>query len=282
MRGIVKTTPNCRKCLGTIYSKVIDLSSLTADQKACSKLEIKDVLEKYPVSDTTCVPMCDILNQSIMERVYISHAKKPTPARIDPFYKLKKQSRAFSKKLADEIKPRTPEEMLRISLASNAIDLSHLTFEQATAKFHEILEIGPAIDETALVLGHIKRKPKLVFVSDNVGELYFDRFLLDYIFEEWEKEITVVVRSSYALNDNLLEDVNDAGLITDNIIQFKGLGFYQLVDDFENTAILAKGQAAYLTVPILNEHSLHVLNIKCRPIADSLGSKVGNSAIVML
>lgn len=164
--------------------------------------------------------------------------------------------------------------------AMDSVDTAHLTalMEQAT---EQVPADSPAY---AALLGDLARAKRLVFLTDNCGEIVLDRLLLDEIHEQYPTlAMTVLVRGERVLNDATMEDVHQIGLdrvdyltVMGNGDRLAGTGLgrispaaAQALDEAD--LIMAKGQGNYETLQGCGLNIYYAFLCKCRLFADRFG-----------
>jgi uncharacterized protein with ATP-grasp and redox domains len=150
-----------------------------------------------------------------------------------------------------------------------------------------------AIDETNKIWRLLQETKSILFLTDNAGEVVFDRPLLK-ILSELGVEVTVAVKGAPVLNDATLEDASTARLDEFSTVITTGGGavgvlpkwcsknFLSLFDKVD--LVVAKGMGHWETLP---EFSIpiptaHLLRTKCEPVARSLGVSKGRNIMKLL
>ena len=105
---------------------------------------------------------------------------------------------------------------LRFSQIGNYIDFGALgsVDDAKLADFLEQAEALPLSEETYLKFTeNLKQAKKLVFMTDNCGEIVLDKLLLETITKEFPHvERTIIVRGEPVLNDATMEDALQVGI----------------------------------------------------------------------
>ncbi|MFX1476247.1 MAG: DUF89 domain-containing protein [Promethearchaeota archaeon] len=150
-----------------------------------------------------------------------------------------------------------------------------------------------AIDETSLVWRLLQNTRSALFLTDNAGEIVFDRPLLKIISELGIK-VTVAVKGAPVLNDATLEDASSARLdefsevITTGgsavgvIPRWCSKDFLSRFDEVD--LVIAKGMGHWETLPEFSvpKPTAHLLRTKCEPVARSLGVSKGHNIVKLL
>jgi uncharacterized protein with ATP-grasp and redox domains len=168
---------------------------------------------------------------------------------------------------------------------------SHTVREDFLAFFREAFSGGLAIDDTDRIR---EKTARVVYFTDNCGEIVFDRLLLEYLHRNGSR-ITLVVRDAPILNDATMAEARALRLdrFTDRI-ETTGCGCELGVrlDCLPPavtraiagcTLIISKGMANYES---FSEFSglppvAYMMAVKCDPIADAVGVPRG-SRVAML
>ena len=215
----------------------------------------------------------------------------------DPYLEIKKRSDALAKRLTDELKKLVKESddpfeiALRLAIAGNIID-----YGQARNVDDSIVE--KTIQETldakldkrmikALYLD-IKKSSSILYIGDNAGEIYFDKLFLQMIPNS---SITFVVRGRPIINDATMDDAIEAGIhkltkVIDTGDGTPGVVLEDCSNEFirafsEADLIISKGQGNFETLSDIDDKKIYfLLKIKCEPVAQITGHKLGESVIL--
>lgn len=115
---------------------------------------------------------------------------------------------------------------IQYAMIGNYIDFGAMK-EVDEEKLNELLEQARTINLNNQEFESLKReiltKKKMVYLTDNCGEIVFDKLLISYIQEmNPELDITVLVRGGNVLNDATMDDAMQVGL--DRIVKVTGNG----------------------------------------------------------
>ncbi len=219
----------------------------------------------------------------------------------DPYRHEKTRTTEEALRLYEEIKPRVEAEMAgmdpvsrigyaaKLAAAGNIIDFGIGKPFDIEATLEETLRDGFAVDHSRELHEALEASDSFLLVSDNAGEIVFDRFLLDEVLR-MGKRVVVSVRSRGILNDAVREDAVTAGITDPVEILETGTGSLGLMldeasqefrDEFERAGVvLAKGQANYETLNDVERRIFFILRIKCHVIGDGMGLPNGVSALL--
>lgn len=153
--------------------------------------------------------------------------------------------------------------------------------EKLEDNFEKMCENGLDADDTEKIRKYLKKNSRVLFFTDNCGEIVFDKLLCREI-KKFGVHLTVVVRESPIMNDATLEDAEKLGLkdAVDEITASSnavGIDFNEISDDLKKRIenadlIICKGMGMYEAFcekeyrPVV-----HLLRTKCRPVADDMG-----------
>ncbi|RLG35791.1 hypothetical protein DRN98_00430 [Methanosarcinales archaeon] len=144
------------------------------------------------------------------------------------------------------------------------------------------------------VLNRIKNASKILYLTDNAGEIVFDLFFIEELIE-MGKEVIISPKSSPILNDATVDDVNEFADFDIQIIptgSFVGFspdeadpGFLEHLWN-EDYLVIAKGMGNYEVISEfeteLSGRLIYILRAKCAPVADSIGVNQGNLVAMLV
>jgi uncharacterized protein with ATP-grasp and redox domains len=209
----------------------------------------------------------------------------------DPFKELKQQSNLEALSVCEHVRPtlRSFRDLVLAGIIGNTYDYGVKT-HQVTENFDEFFSTmfsrGLTIDDTDRILPLTKR---VVYFTDNCGEIVFDRLLLEYLHANGS-DITLVVRDAPILNDATLEEAEQFGLGEfSTTITTTGCGTELgirldlcppvLKEALRNcTLIISKGMANYESLSLEKDLPpvAYFMSVKCEPIADDIGVPKGS------
>jgi len=186
---------------------------------------------------------------------------------------------------------------IEFHLEDQLIDLNSL--DQFLQDSLEDVEKKLAIDDILELFNLLKKKKKILYLTDNAGEIVFDYILIDELYKIG-KEVIVAVKQSPVLNDATMEDAKIAGLLelaiksnskvkiitteTDHV----GIILSETPKNFLKTLygaeiIIAKGMGYYESLSEENNITpiAHLFKIKCRSMAAELNKEI-NCNIALL
>jgi hypothetical protein len=214
----------------------------------------------------------------------------------DPFADLKSDGNAESIRVCRNVRKnlRTLRDHVLAAVIGNTFDYGvkgHTVTDNFPDFFRREFARGLTIDDTDSIAPLCSR---VVYLSDNCGEIVFDRLLIQYLKSQGS-HITLAVKSRPLLNDATLQDALMLGL--DRIVDLLttngpdaeiGITLDRVPDELSEaisrcTLIIAKGMANFES---LSEQTglppvAYLLAAKCRPIADEVGVPVGSKIALL-
>ncbi|MCK9630009.1 MAG: ARMT1-like domain-containing protein [Methanoregula sp.] len=210
----------------------------------------------------------------------------------DPFDKLKRSGNQQAYGVCRQVRHRlhTFRDYVHAAVIANIFDYGvkgHDVTTDFLSFFSAEIEKDLYIDDTEKILPLCSR---VVYLSDNCGEIVFDKLLIQYL-KSHGSHVTLAVKESPILNDATMEDALELGLdrIVDHLTSTGGgaeaeigINLDLIPDDLRQaldqcTIIIAKGMANFESLSDMNDMPpiAYLLAAKCRPVADELGVPVG-------
>lgn len=155
--------------------------------------------------------------------------------------------------------------------------------EFLSREFENLTKEGLGVDDTPAIKKIVSGAKNVAYITDNCGEVYFDRLLLEEL-KKFDAKLTLVVRGAAIISDALLKDAEAAGLtkLVDRTIttgRFAvGLPIYDIPDDLRETLenadiIIAKGMANYESLSDLPYRPVaYLMRTKCKAVSESIGA----------
>ena len=200
----------------------------------------------------------------------------------DRFLEEKRQSNAFVLERMDQIRAKIEQAEdrvlagLKFAILGNYIDFSALygevSFEKLDAMLETALEMELDMDVYRSLCAELEQGGKLLYLTDNAGEIGFDRLFAEAIAAKYPQiSITFCVRGGPALNDATREDARQVGIpfpVIDNgnlvpgtELKILGAEAKQALDSAD--LIIAKGQANAETLLDSGYNIYFAFLIKC-------------------
>lgn len=173
---------------------------------------------------------------------------------------------------------------LRFAILGNYIDFSALqgqvSFEELDGLLDRAEEMTPAGDGYAHLRADLEKAKSLLYLTDNAGEIGFDRVFAEVIQKEYpDLQITFCVRGGPAMNDALRADAELMGIpfpVIDNGNRVAGTQIDQLSADAKQAletadVIIAKGQGNVETMYGCGCNVYYAFLVKCERFVAEFG-----------
>ena len=212
--------------------------------------------------------------------------------RSDHFKEEKEMSNRFVMERLDAIRSRidSAEDPLyagmQMAVLGNYIDFSALRGEVSFERLEEMLEKAGTIaldrQNYAKFCADLEKAKALLYITDNAGEIGFDRLLAEGIAAQYpDLQITFCVRGGPASNDATREDAAEVGIrfpVVDNGCTVAGTELELLTPEtrkiFETAdVILSKGQANVETLYGCGLNIYYLFLIKCARFQEYFGKE---------
>ena len=153
-----------------------------------------------------------------------------------------------------------------------------------------------AIDDVPKLMNALSKAKNVLYLTDNAGEIVFDKFLINVITKHYPVNVVVAVKSTPILNDAILDDALQIGLmdVAKVITGCSSVGLHledcseEFLEHLEKAdIIIAKGQGHYESLSqehahIVRKPIVYLLKVKCRVIAGSLGVSKGANIVKII
>jgi len=184
---------------------------------------------------------------------------------------------------------------LRMALAGNIMEFGardhEVNLNRLEEEIMEIVEGKAEIDDSDRVYEKVKKAKRILYVTDNAGELVLDKLFIDELRNY--ANVTVAPLSRPVQDDASVEDVKRAGIDGDILPRgdFIGVWFERTPAEFQRAwkeadLIIAKGMACYETLvdrpDILDGKVALLMKAKCRPVAEDIRVPLGASVVKVL
>jgi uncharacterized protein with ATP-grasp and redox domains len=282
----MKLTDTCMHCL------------LSRVQLECSLAGVPPSLTKQVTAECNQMLLdlkdSDLLHPQIASRIH-RHACNRV-GNHDPFQDLKAKGNAQALIVCRSVRGTLVSFRNRVlaSVIANTFDYGvqgHTVSGDFADFFKREFSGGLSIDDTDAILRHAVR---VVYLTDNCGEIVFDRLVVDFLKAQGSS-VTIAVRDSPILNDATMEDAIALGFgrSADRLTTTGGgaeIGLDRkkmprdLTDAIDHcTLIIAKGMANYESLSMYGglPPVAYLMAVKCQPVADDVGVPVGSKIALL-
>ncbi len=278
----MKASLECYDCLGRLICQAAKLA--TSDellrQKAVEKA--RGVLDQEFSGEQISIAIATKLHKVIREIT-----GNPDPYRIVKGDELRVAGELFAKVMVRY--KNTINDYIKLATVANAIDFFR-SLDAVAEDMNRPMKF--TIDDSQQFEAKLKKASKVLYLADNVGEIYFDLPLVKRMRQL--VDVKYVVKPLPVQNDATAEDVKEAGLggefgvvITTGVASpgvILEWASEQFREEFEAAdLVFAKGMGHYESLSELPGQGkvFYCLMAKCRPVANSLGIPL-NSYVAML
>ncbi|ACL17452.1 damage-control phosphatase ARMT1 family protein [Methanosphaerula palustris] len=217
-------------------------------------------------------------------------------ANDDPFLAVKQRSTEEALAVCRRVHPtlKTLKDFVLASIIGNTFDYG-VQEHQVTSRFQiffdQAFQAGLGVDDIDLMIPLLDR---VVYITDNCGEIVFDRLLIDHLVAQGVR-ITLAVRDGPVLNDATLNDALFLGLDRRvNVLTTTGgdgeLGvnldvippaLYAAIHDC--TLIISKGMANFESLSLYPNLPpvAYLMSVKCVPVGEMVGMPVGSMVALL-
>ena len=218
---------------------------------------------------------------------------------IDRFKEEKAFSNRFVLERLDQIREKVeaaPDPVfagLQFSILGNYLDFSALqgkvSFETLEEMLSKGLEIVPEGDNYPALCADLEKGKKLLYLTDNAGEIGFDRIFAEQIAKKYPHlSITFCVRGDVTINDATRADAEAVGIpfpVIDNGNRVPGTEMTLLGEEAkkalaEADVILAKGMANVETMFGCGLNVYYAFLVKCQRFVDLFGKPLFTAMLV--
>ncbi|MDD3985313.1 MAG: ARMT1-like domain-containing protein [Methanobacterium sp.] len=218
----------------------------------------------------------------------------------DPYSKERELSNDIAMKFLPKIKKILGKEKdlknyIKIAIAGNVIDFGALGLDKdMESLIFKTIEKNPTLDHSNELENELHKSKTVLYVADNVGEIVFDKILIEKLLE-YDVKVTVALKEKPILNDACVEDALNIGLnnlakLTTTGTDSIGIIEQDVSAEFmklfkESDMIIAKGLGNYEGLSEMNLKMKPVfclLNAKCRPVARDIGVNLGDNIVLKL
>ncbi|WP_297506316.1 damage-control phosphatase [Thermococcus sp.] len=209
----------------------------------------------------------------------------------DPFKEYKELSNRLAEKIVSDLEGEEIDlkTALKLAIIGNVIDFAvGYSPESIEEDVKAMLKEELYVDHSDELFERLEKAKTLLYLTDNCGEIYFDRLFVKKLKEAFPHlEIYVAGKEGPIINDATVEDLRKAGFeelaeIVSTGTRIVGVPLDRVSDEFREVfekadVIIAKGQGNFETLSEVKDNRVfYLLKAKCRPIARELGVPQGS------
>ena len=215
----------------------------------------------------------------------------------DPYQTIKARMNSAAEQLLPRLRdaindqPDAQEAVIRVAIGGNLLDAG----AKLRIKVDELPEHMSAIwtqplqGDVQAFFKAAKEAQKIIYLTDNAGEIFFDRVLIEALEAQQAGRVTVYVRGAPVINDAIRDDAIAAGItklvpVFDNGSDAPGTLLDDCSEEFraafaQADMIIAKGQGNYESLSDSTRPVHFLFVVKCPVIAAQVGAPVGTLVI---
>jgi uncharacterized protein with ATP-grasp and redox domains len=270
---------DCFPCF--LRQSLIALRLGTRD-KALQEVILKSVLEDIRSADTSRPPA--------FTTTFI-HRRIRQMLGNDPFGEIKSEYNQVALKLYPSLKAAVEESpdplrtAARLATAGNVIDFGIFTSIDIEGTIRRALDGQLAVDDYGLFMDAVSTSDEILYLTDNAGEIVFDRLLIEVLVSSGKK-VKAVVKGSPVINDCTLADAEESRLtdiceVIDNGSEAVGTMLDWVSPSFRQTfkdaqLIISKGQGNFETLTGSEKKIFFLFQSKCDVVSKELGLSIGS------
>ena len=278
----MKVSPECYDCLGRLICQAGKLATNDELLRQMAVEKATNVLDREFSSEQISIAIATKLHKIIRD----------VTGNPDPYRTVKEDELVVAGELFSKVKGHykdTVNDYIKLAAVANAIDFFR-SLDDVTEDIKKPVEF--AIDDSQRFEAELRKASKVLYLADNVGEIYFDLPLVKKMRQL--VDVKYVVKPSPVQNDATAEDVKEAGLEGEfGVVMTTGVASPGVILDLASNQfrqefkaadlVFAKGMGNYESLSELPEEGkvFYCLMAKCRPVANSLGISL-NSYVAML
>ncbi len=274
------------QCFPCLVRQFVDMAERAHIDEETSRRLLREVLNSLATADHSMPP--PILTRVAFDLV-VAASGNP-----DPLAAEKRWANDLVLSLLPNLEKQVAEAAdpfdaaVRLSVAGNVVDLGakrNVSREEVVRALEEATEVPLRGLETKAFAKLVSEAERILFLTDNAGEVVLDRLLLDRLPPG---RITVAVRGAPTINDATMEDADHAGLVgrypvIDNGAPYAGTHVPSCSPEFrrvldEADLIIAKGQGNYETLNTEQRPIMFLFKVKCEGVSRLSGLPVGSLA----
>ncbi len=266
----------------------------------CVKCLIKKFSKDYPLNTDTekseefTNKVLDIINNATPDKSAPELVEKIENLRFEifgvkkDFKDIKRHFNALIMSMEDEIEnqilssPSPLETAVKYAMMGNYIDFGAMdkVDEDKLFKFiDDALDIDVPQNEFLRFQNELETSKRVVFVTDNCGEVVFDKLFIKTILKLYpEIDLDIIVRGEDVLNDATMDDAKQIGLdkiarVTGNGTAIAGTCLDRVSKDTRKKIdnadlIIAKGQGNFETLRYCGLNIYYIFMCKCTMFAE--------------
>ena len=269
-------------CFPCFLRQAIIALRLGTNDVSLQKAILKSTLEDIQRTDTSKPPA--------FTTTFI-HRKIRQMLGMDPFKDIKSEYNQIALELYPSLKTtieNSPDPLwtsIRLAIAGNVIDFGIFTSVDIEGTISKALNSKIAVDDYNSLKDAVSYADEILYLTDNAGEIVFDRLFIETLIQ-LGKKVKAVVKGSPVINDSTMEDAKESSLtkiceIMDNGSEAVGTILDWTSSTFQKTfknaqLIISKGQANFETLIGTEKKLFFLFQSKCDVVSKELSLSTGS------
>jgi uncharacterized protein with ATP-grasp and redox domains len=277
----VKAQAECLKCIMDQAWRAGQIAGCTPEQHAELLRCVGAICAQ---TDLSCSPA--VLSQGVYDEL------TRLTGNSDPYRDIKRDADRQALEVLPMVRERIATHAdplhaaIHVAAGGNLMDLGAGSSFDFRRDLDALLDTPLVVDVTGEFRRQLQPGATLLYVSDNAGEIAFDRLLIEQLLGR-DIQVTLAVKAAPVINDATLEDAETVGLT--DLVPVVTTGSNDLGVNFEHASAeflkhfrqshiqLLKGQANYESGDSETPNGFFLLKAKCAVVAKCLGVNTGDS-----
>ncbi len=270
----VKIHYECFACVINQSQKIVEMSTNNLGRRKRGVIEAAKLMARI---NTDSIPA--IFGSEVFLGVYEAIGND------DPFGDYKELSNRLAERIVSDLEGEDADlrTALKLAIIGNVIDFAvGYSPEKIKEDVKTMLGEELYVDESGDLFEELGRARNLLYLTDNCGEIYFDRLFIKKLKEAFPHlKVYVAAKEGPIINDATVGDLMKAGFgefteVISTGTRIVGVPLDRVSKKFRDVfekadVIIAKGQGNFETLSEINDHRVfYLLKAKCRPIAREL------------
>ncbi len=284
----MKVDYECASCMLRQSREAIEHATTDYSKRMDVTLKVLEFIHKNFKKNTNSNKLGTDLHHLIMNET----------KNYNPYEQLREEGNQIAKKLIPMVndiikKEDTLENFVKIAIAGNVIDFG--AFEENTDMellLKEQMTKKLFINDTQELDNELKKAKNILYLTDNCGEIVFDKILIKKIKEDYDVNITVALKENPIINDAIVSDAEELGINEYADIISTGSASVGVVKDYVSEElknymnsvdlIISKGMGNFegLTEMHINTPIYFLLTVKCNVISREINVPLKNPIIL--
>lgn len=284
----MKVNYECASCMLRQSREAIEHATDDNEKRMDATLKVLKFMNENFKKDVRSNKLGTDLHHMIMEET----------GNDDPYKKLREAGNELAEKLIPFVEELIQnddslETYVKIAVAGNVIDFGALEEDtDMESLIKKQINRKPVINDIDKLDSALNKSGKILYLTDNGGEIVFDKLLIEKIKRDYDVDIILALKESPILNDALIPDALNLELDNYAEIISTGAASVGVVEDYisddlktlmnDVDLIISKGMGNYegLTEMKIETPVYFLLTTKCNVISREIGVDLKSPVIL--